>query len=287
MANTVSAEWLHERLNHTEIVIADCRFLLGKPAAGKEAYEAGHLPGAVYFDLEQDLSDVIGSHGGRHPLPDTNQLSAKLGDAGIDESKIVVVYDDQGGAMASRLWWILKYYGHPQVYLLNGGLSRWKSQGYELTKEVSSVKGSTFVPQLQEGLLLDAQEVKQRLGRLDTQLIDSREEKRYLGLEEPIDRIAGHIPGAVNHFWKNAYTAEGELKDSEELKAIFHELDASKEIIVYCGSGVTACPNVLALTEAGFTNVKLYGGSWSDWVSYPDNPIETGIGKAERRGKEH
>lgn len=119
-------------------------------------------------------------------MPDTNQLSAKLGDAGIDESKIVVVYDDQGGAMASRLWWILKYYGHPQVYLLNGGLSRWKSQGYELTKEVSSVKGSTFVPQLQEGLLLDAQEVKQRLGRLDTQLIDSREEKDIWVWKSPL-----------------------------------------------------------------------------------------------------
>lgn len=276
MLNTVSAEWLRERLNHKEIVIADCRFVLGHPVAGKEAYDIGHLPGAVYFDLERDLSDTIGIHGGRHPLPNAIQLAEKLGDAGIDRTKIVVAYDDQGGAMASRLWWILKYYGHARVYVLDGGFTRWNNLGYEVTPEIPPSNGNTFLPQLQEGWLLNAEEVRQRLRQKDTILVDSREEKRYLGLEEPIDKVGGHIPGAENYFWRNGFTAEGALKEPEQLKEIFKGLDASKEIVVYCGSGVTACPNILALTEAGFHNVKLYGGSWSDWITYPGNPIATG-----------
>lgn len=276
MSNTVSAEWLRERLNHQEIVIADCRFVLGQPLAGKEAYDTGHLPGAVYFDLERDLSDPIEEHGGRHPLPDVHQLAAKLGNAGIDKNQIVVAYDDQGGAMASRLWWILKYYGHDGVYVLDGGFARWKSLGYEVTAETPVSIGRTFHPHLHEGWLLNAEEVRQRLGQADTILVDSREEKRYLGLEEPIDRVGGHIPGAVNYVWKGGFTADGHLKTPEQLKEIFKGLDTSKEIVVYCGSGVTACPNILTLTEAGFPNVKLYGGSWSDWISNPSNPIATG-----------
>ncbi|MCR8635882.1 sulfurtransferase [Paenibacillus radicis (ex Xue et al. 2023)] len=276
MSNTVSARWLSENLNNKELVVADCRFILGNPFAGKEAYESGHLPGAVYFDLEHDLSGTIEAHGGRHPLPKVNDLAIKLGNAGIDETKIVVAYDDQGGAMASRLWWILKYYGHDRVYVLDGGFTHWKSLGYEVTTELPAYSSSEFIPRLQEGWLLNAEQIRQRLEQADTILIDSREEKRYLGLEEPIDKMAGHIPGAVNYFWKNAFTAEGSLKETGELKELFNEVDGSKEIIVYCGSGVTACPNILALTEAGFTNVKLYGGSWSDWITYSDNPIATG-----------
>ncbi|RAV09742.1 sulfurtransferase [Paenibacillus contaminans] len=276
MSNTVSAEWLRERLNNNEIVVADCRFVLGKPDAGKEAYDAGHLPGAVYFDLERDLSDPVDVHGGRHPLPEAGKLAAKLGKAGIDETKTVVVYDDQGGAMASRLWWILKYYGHSRVHVLDGGYSRWNSLGFETATDIPHPKGNEFRPQLQEGWLLDADQVRQRLGRPDTVIVDSREPKRYLGLEEPIDKIGGHIPGAANYFWKEGFTAEAALKEQAELKQLFKELDASKEIVVYCGSGVTACPNILALTEAGFPNVKLYGGSWSDWISYPENPIAPG-----------
>ncbi|XID90918.1 sulfurtransferase [Paenibacillaceae bacterium WGS1546] len=276
MANTVNAQWLHERLNNRDLVIADCRFALGQPLAGKEAFDAGHLPGAVYFDLEADLSGPIGAHGGRHPLPNAEELAAKLRAAGIDGTQTVVAYDDQGGAMASRFWWLLKYYGHDRVYVLDGGFSRWVGLGYGTTTDIVPSAGRAFEPRLREGWLLHAEDVRQSLGRTDIQLVDSRDEKRYLGTEEPIDRIGGHIPGASHYFWKAAFTDEGLLKQPEELKEIFGGLDAGKEIIVYCGSGVTACPNILALTEAGFTNVKLYGGSWSDWISYPDHPIATG-----------
>lgn len=276
MTNTVSAEWLRERLDDETVAIADCRFALNDAAIGREAYGRGHLPRAVYWDLERDLSGPVGTHGGRHPLPSPEQLSAKLGEAGIDGSRTVVAYDDQGGAFASRLWWLLKFYGHANVYVLDGGYGRWNRLGYPITTELPAVLATSFVPQLRENWLLDAKDVRQRLGSPDTIVVDSREEKRYLGLEEPIDKVAGHIPGAVNLFWKNAFTAEGTLKPADELQSIFAGLDPSREIVVYCGSGVTACPNVLALTEAGFRNIKLYGGSWSDWITYPDNPIATG-----------
>jgi thiosulfate/3-mercaptopyruvate sulfurtransferase len=276
MANTVDVTWLHEHLGDEEIVIADCRFILGQPDAGAEAYAAGHLPGAVYFDLERDLSGKVGAHGGRHPLPEPEQLARKLSEAGVDDTRLVVAYDDQGGAMAARLWWILKYYGHERVRLLDGGLQQWVNAGYPLTRDVPAPKKSVFYPRIQSHWLVDAGGVKQRLGRADTVLIDSREEKRFWGLEEPIDRVGGHIPGARNYFWKRVFTPEGLLKEKSALQELFGGLDARQEIIVYCGSGVTACPNVLALTEAGFTNVKLYGGSWSDWISYPDHPIATG-----------
>ncbi|MEF3304439.1 sulfurtransferase [Paenibacillus sp. GYB003] len=275
MSNTVSAEWLRERLRDPDLAIADCRFVLGDPAAGKLSYENGHLPGAVYFDLERDLSGPIGIHGGRHPLPEAERLAAKLGAAGIGGASTVVAYDDQGGAMASRLWWILNYYGHTQVYVLDGGYGGWIRRGYPLETEVRSRPAETFVPRLRHNWLVDAAQVRRRLGDEAAILVDSRDARRYLGIEEPIDKAAGHIPGAVHYDWKSVFTAEGALREPAELQEHFRALDPAKEIVVYCGSGVTACANVLALTEAGYANVKLYGGSWSDWITYPDHPIET------------
>lgn len=275
MSSTVSAEWLREHLRDPDVIAADCRFLLSNPLAGKQAYEAGHLPGAVYFDLERDLSAEVGLHGGRHPLPDPELLAAKLGTAGIDENAIVVAYDDQGGAMASRLWWLLTYYGHPRVYVLEGGYSGWSRSGFEISTDVPSREGKTFVPKLRRDLLAETGDVERSLGDRRTILVDSREIRRYKGLEEPIDKTAGHIPGAVHYFWQDVFTSEGRLKTPELLKEHFRELEKSEQIIVYCGSGVTACPNVLALAEAGFANVRLYSGSWSDWISYPEHPVAT------------
>jgi thiosulfate/3-mercaptopyruvate sulfurtransferase len=258
------------------MVIADCRFLLGDPAKGRKAYEEGHLPGAIYVDLEQDLSAPVGKHGGRHPIPDEHTLAERLGSLGMDRSTVVVAYDDQGGMMASRLWWILHYLGHDQAYVLNGGLSAWVQAGYPLVHEVPQRKARTFVPETRSGILVDANHVKARLGNSRTLLIDSREPKRYLGQEEPIDAIAGHIPGAVNAFWRNVLTDDGVWRNAEELKQLFSFAEPYEEVIVYCGSGVSACPNFLSLKEAGYEEVKLYAGSLSDWISYPDHPIATG-----------
>jgi thiosulfate/3-mercaptopyruvate sulfurtransferase len=278
----VSPKWLLARLYEPDIVIVDCRFSLGKVTEGQEAYDAERIPGAVYFDLERDLSAAKGEHGGRHPLPELEELAGKLGRAGIDASIRVVAYDDQGGAMASRFWWLLRYMGHEKVYVLDGGYSQWKAAGFPVTSETPPVRvPKRFEVQLQSQMAVGVEAVRDVVagaaGSSDVAvLIDSRERPRYLGETEPIDPVAGHIPGAINRFWKDALTEQGQWKDATGQRARFEGLHPDQEVIVYCGSGVTACPNVLALAEAGFRNVKLYVGSWSDWVSYPDNPVATG-----------
>jgi thiosulfate/3-mercaptopyruvate sulfurtransferase len=276
MGYIVEPVWLLQHLNNSNVVIADCRFTLGQPDLGRLQYEQEHLPGAVYFDLERQLSSVVGEHGGRHPLPDLSAFASVLGAAGIGNQTTVVAYDDQGGAMAARLWWLLRYAGHDQVFVLNGGFSAWKAAGHPVTAEAAELQQTVFVPHSREHMLLQMEDVEARLGNADVTLIDSREEPRYLGITEPIDAKAGHIPGAVNRFWKGALDEQGRWRDAAGQAARFESIPQNQEVVVYCGSGVTACPNVLALEEAGFRNVKLYAGSWSDWISYSDNPIATG-----------
>jgi thiosulfate/3-mercaptopyruvate sulfurtransferase len=272
-SNLVTIEWLSEHLDDPNVRIVDCRFVLGQPDAGAALYLADHLPGAVYFDLEQDLSAPKAEHGGRHPLPDISELANKLGKRGIGNEHHVIAYDDQGGAMAGRFWWLLRYMGHENVSVLNGSFSRWKAEGHRTTADIAPVLETTFTPHIQSDMLVHMNEVRTKLGDPNTILIDSREERRYLGLEEPIDPVAGHIPGAVNHFWKDSLREDGTFKSPEEQQERFREIKPGQEVIVYCGSGVTATPNILALQEAGVPNVKLYVGSWSDWCSYKENPI--------------
>jgi thiosulfate/3-mercaptopyruvate sulfurtransferase len=267
-----------ERINSGKnFVLADCRFQLGQQGSGREAYGKGHLPGAVYLDLEEDLSGPVGAHGGRHPMPDLGVLSLKLGQKGIDRETEVIVYDDQGGAMASRLWWMLRFMGHEQVYLMDGGYSRWVKKGYPVTDKLpEAIPQKTFGGRVKNRMLVVMEDVQEKLSWPGTVLIDSREVKRYLGEEEPIDKKAGHIPGAVNRFWKDNLDADGLWKDKEALKERFASISPDQEIIVYCGSGVTACPNLLALAEAGRPDAKLYLGSWSDWISYEGNVVVVG-----------
>lgn len=276
MKHIVSPEWLFEHGSQDHVVIADCRFVLGQPEAGRQSYEIDHICGAYYFDLERDLSGPKDEHGGRHPLPDLQELAAKLGRAGIRGETVVVAYDDQGGAMASRLWWLLTFMGHDKVYILDKGYSAWKEAGYPVSDEKPVEQEAVFTPKVRSDMLVNMEQVKERIGRQGTVLLDSREEKRYLGIEETIDPVAGHIPGAKSYFWKEGLQETGGWKAAAEQKSRFADLRETDELIVYCGSGVTACPNVLALSEAGFRNVKLYAGSWSDWVSYKDNPVATG-----------
>jgi thiosulfate/3-mercaptopyruvate sulfurtransferase len=274
--NIVSQTWLLGQLGDANIVIADCRFALGQPDSGRGNYEKDHIAGAVYVDLEKDLSGAKMAHGGRHPLPDLGAFSILVGNLGIDATKTVVAYDDQGGAMASRLWWMLKFLGHSEVYVLDQGYTAWKTAGYPVTDEVPAAFPRIFSPKVNRSMLASMDEVKDKLSQPGTVLVDSREERRYLGLEEPIDAVAGHIPGARNYFWKGVLNEKGAWLSAAEQEQHFAGLRDAEEIIVYCGSGVTACPNVLALTEAGFANVKLYSGSWSDWISWSENPIIVG-----------
>jgi thiosulfate/3-mercaptopyruvate sulfurtransferase len=276
MSHIVSQEWLSEHLNESDIVIVDCRFMLGNPVSGLNLYTEDHIPGAFYMDLEKDLSGPIMQHGGRHPLPDLGAFSLLVGRLGIDATVKVIAYDDQGGAMASRLWWMLQLLGHMETYVLDKGYSAWKAAELPVTQEVPTAVPRVFSPKVHRHMLASFDEVRDKFEQPGTVLVDSREAKRYQGLEESIDRVAGHIPGAKNYFWKEVLGETGAWKNPEALEKHFQELHAADEIIVYCGSGVTACPNVLAMMEAGFTNVKLYSGSWSDWISYEENPIATG-----------
>ncbi|WP_379136517.1 sulfurtransferase [Paenibacillus sp. sgz500958] len=293
MNATVSKRWLLARLYEPDQTIVDCRFTLGKPENGRENYEQEHIPGAVYLDLEQDLSSPVGEHGGRHPIPDPENLAARLAKLGIGNDSRIVAYDDESGMNAARLWWLLRYLGHEQVYILEGGFSTWKADKFPVTNHQPVRVPGTFVPNIQPQMLADVEEVR----RISEQtkdaavhasssaadsspalpvLIDSRANDRYQGMNETLDKKAGHIPGAVNFFWKDTQNADGSFKSAEQLQEHFAGLDKDTEIIVYCGSGVTACPNVLALETAGYTNVKLYAGSWSDWISYEENPVATG-----------
>ncbi|WP_054940389.1 sulfurtransferase [Paenibacillus ihuae] len=284
MEATVSKRWLLARLYEPEQTIVDCRFTLGKPDAGRESYEQEHIPGAVYLDLELDLSSPVGEHGGRHPLPDPQVLAARLSKLGIGNDSRIVAYDDESGMNAARLWWLLRYLGHEQVFILEGGFSAWKAEKFPVTDHQPVRVPSTFTPNIKPQMLADVEEVRRVSEKrvhagadaANTILIDSRANDRYHGQNETLDKKAGHIPGAVNFFWKDTQNADGRFKSADELAVHFAGLDKEREIIVYCGSGVTACPNVLALEKAGYKKVRLYAGSWSDWISYEENLVATG-----------
>jgi thiosulfate/3-mercaptopyruvate sulfurtransferase len=269
----VTTEWLYEHLNDEDLVIFDCRFDLSNPEAGSKLFERSHLPNARYLHLERDLSGSKEKHGGRHPLPHFTVFSKKLGNEGVNETKTVVAYDDQDGAIAARLWWLLRFIGHEKVFVLNGGFTKWCNDGYPVSKNVHKPEPSVFRPRIQEEMLASMGEVKQRLNDKNTILIDSRDPDRYIGKIESIDPVGGHIPHAVNLFWKEDVDDEKRIwKNKAELKNQLSLLDQNKELIVYCGSGVTACANIIALHSIG-REAKLYAGSWSDWISYEENPV--------------
>lgn len=277
MEYVVNQEWLLEQLANKDVKIVDCRFSLSKPDEGERLYKESHIPGANFFDLEKQLSAPVSKHGGRHPLPDIEKFRREIEKAGIENTKTVVAYDGGEGAFASRFWWLLTYIGHDKVYVLNGGFKSWVEAGYPTTKEVPKPEPANFKVSIRKEMLATYEEIKEIVANKKKSpiLIDSREKARYLGKEEPIDKIPGHIPGAIHKFWAEGLE-NGFFKGSEEQKKRFSELDQKEPIIVYCGSGVTATPNYIALKMAGYQNVKLYAGSYSDWVSYSDNPVEKG-----------
>ncbi|SFB05432.1 thiosulfate/3-mercaptopyruvate sulfurtransferase [Lentibacillus halodurans] len=276
MSVIVDPDWLMNRLENTpeNTVVVDTRFKLTDPDAGRKAYVKGHIPQAVYLDLNKDLSGKQTKHGGTHPLPDMDMFAAKVGNIGIDHDTTVVIYDQQNDMFASRLWWLLNYMGHEDVYVLDGGFDGWVEQGYDVTIEIPSLEPKDFDPEIRDNEEVDIDEVKDKLQHQSATLIDSRSQDRYLGKTEPLYKKAGHIPGAKNFFWKHVLDENGKWKKQTDLEEHFSALSKNDEIIVSCGSGVSACPNILALKSAGYENVKLYPGSFSDWISYDDNKIE-------------
>jgi len=272
----VSAEWLMNQGDNSQIVVIDCRFRLDQPLWGREQYQFSHILGAYYFDLDRDLSSPRQRHGGRHPLPDLGLLSNKLSLAGVilGES-LVVVYDDARFAYASRLWWLLRYLGHEQVALLDGGWSNWQESRYPGSDKVPKDRLGNFRGQPQENKIVDLGQVLASSHNLsnknETVLIDARDRDRYIGKWEPIDPIAGHIPGAINIPWQSITNEKGFSRSVEEQKKMWKDVVNTPNLIVYCGSGVTACVNLWSLARVERTNAKLYVGGWSDWCSYKAN----------------
>jgi thiosulfate/3-mercaptopyruvate sulfurtransferase len=274
----ISAEWLLENADHN-IRILDVRFLLGQPDAGLDAYSSGHIPGAIFLDLERDLSSAKrpDGHGGRHPLPDPVVLAARLSALGIDSSHSLIAYDDPStgqGFYAAHARWLLRYLGHDRVQVLDGGLPSWLAAGGTLETAVTEHRPARFLPQVRSEMLVDAEQVAARGSK--ALLIDSRAAARYRGEVEPIDAKAGHIPGAINLDWSVGLETDGRFKAPNDQADRFQSLEAADEILVYCGSGVSACGNLLALELAGVSGAKLYAGSWSDWISQSDAPIAVG-----------
>jgi thiosulfate/3-mercaptopyruvate sulfurtransferase len=265
----VSAPWLASQLKNPQVVIVDCRFQLANPDWGRQQYLASHIPGAYYLDLNEDLSAPVGKHGGRHPLPNPDLLAEKLGNMGIDSGEtLVVAYDDSRFAFAARLWWLLRYLGHAHVALLDGGWQAWITGNYPLTDVLSTPQGGKFFPQLHPDLRVDIETVKTRKDLPSVVLVDSRDGERYRGEREPIDPIAGHIPGAINSPWQQVSNEQGYFHPKEFQQRLWADWEQAEEILVYCGSGVTACVNLFSLALVGIDKAKLYAGGWSDWCSY-------------------
>ncbi|MDB5045081.1 MAG: 3-mercaptopyruvate sulfurtransferase, partial [Deinococcus sp.] len=262
------------------LLILDSRIQLMHPQAGEEAYRAGHVPGAVNAQLERDLSGPKqpDGAGGRHPLPDAQALAAWLGSVGIGNGSTVLAYDDPSGGhgfYAARAWWLLRWLGHAEVYVLDGGWPAYLAAGGEVTTDEAPVTPTTFTPQVRPELVATAQDVQSRDAA--TLLIDSRAPARYRGETEPIDKKAGHIPGAVNRDWTGALTPAGTFRSGPEQAERLNAADAPT--ITYCGSGVSATPNLLARELAGIplgAGNRLYAGSWSDWISDDGREIAEG-----------
>lgn len=259
----ISAKELQAQLGKSTLVI-DCRFNLMDKALGATQYKQAHIPGAYYFDLEKDLSSPVKAHGGRHPLPDFEQLEQTLRRAGATQHTTIVVYDDSRMAYAARAWWLFKFMGANDVRILDGGYKAWIAANYALDRREPNVKAGNFKANTQAGWIINRDDI---LYADDLQMIDSREARRYQGLEEPIDPIAGHIEGAVNFFWQDVTDEQGFIKDIDWQKNHWQSLPQTENIAAYCGSGVTACVNIFSLHLCGI-NAKLYPGSWSDWCSY-------------------
>jgi thiosulfate/3-mercaptopyruvate sulfurtransferase len=274
----VDASTLHEHSGDPAWVVVDCRFNLLQPDAGKQAYQAGHLPGARYAHLDHDLASPITAVSGRHPLPDPEEFARCLGAWGIDENTQVIAYDDVGGAIAARLWWMMRWMGHNAAAVLDGGLAAWQEAGYALEQTEPSVDPKQFPATPDREHYLGTDQVQQANAVRELLLIDARTAERYRGEAEPIDPVAGRIPNAINMPLANNLDGSGCFLEPRALHARFAQLLRAydmEHIVHYCGSGVNACHNILAMEIAGLGGSKLYPGSWSEWIRDPQREIAT------------
>jgi len=275
----IGAEDLAAQLGDARLRLFDCRFDLARPAYGRAAYLDEHLPGAIYADLNGDLSAPATATSGRHPLPEPEVFAARLRAWGVDADSRVVAYDDGNGAYASRLWWMLRWLGHDDVAVLDGGMRRWLQLGLPLSDEEPAPAPGDFAARPRPGMAASAAEVLAAAASPAARVLDARAAERYRGEVEPLDRVAGHVPGARNHPFGTSLDPQGRFLPRQALRdALAASLDgaAPRSTIVYCGSGVTACHLLLALEHAGYAGARLYPGSWSEWSRDPSRPVATG-----------
>ena len=274
-STVVFCETLAAHLTDPAWRIFDCRHRLADTTYGEQAYTQGHIPGALFMHLDRDLSAPMNGHNGRHPMPDPEVLAKKLGEAGITEKTQVVVYDDDGSMYAVRLWWMLRWLGHDRVAVLDGGMGAWIGRGLPLTTDVPAFEAVSFDVHLRD-CRVPVDEVVTNLGKSDFCLIDARGPDRFRGENETMDPVGGHIPGARNRFFRDNLDASGMFRPAAELRQQFLGVLAGAEpdqVVMYCGSGVTACHNLLAMEIGGLHGARLYAGSWSEWCSDPDRPV--------------
>ena len=265
---------LSEHLHESGWLIVDCRYDLADKNAGHNAYLESHIPGAIYADLHDDLSGPPVTNKGRHPLPTPDSMKQLFSRYGIGSLTQVVAYDAASGSFAARLWWMLRYMGHEAVAVLDGGWPAWQQAEFPIRDGIETSNTGRF-----QGSPWEDRVVKVETVTSSRLLVDSRDPARYAGEMEPVDRMAGHIPGAINRFWKNNLDENGNFKDAGQLRKEFREMIGDvppEDTVFYCGSGVTACHNLLAVSHAGFALPRLYAGSWSEWSADPARPVATG-----------
>ena len=275
----ISTAALASHIDDPAFAIVDCRYKLDDANWGEREYGASHVPGAIYADLGGDMAGPRNGTNGRHPLPDPHTLAHTFGRLGIASGVQVVAYDQENGIYASRLWWMLRWLGHDAAAVLDGGFAKWTAEGRPTKTGAEHREPREFVAAPRADMSVDVGQVASRLGTSEWRLVDARAPERYRGDSEPIDKTPGHIPGAANHFFQWNLDDHGLFRTPEELrarvKASLGEVSADR-LVCYCGSGVTACHNLLALEHAGLKGARLYAGSWSEWSSDPSRPVEKG-----------
>lgn len=280
----IRVEELRRILARDDLRVVDCRFDLMDPGAGRRSYVDEHIPGAAFLDLDEDLSAPVGPDTGRHPMPLASALANALGGAGIDESMQVVLYDAGDGALAARAWWLLRWAGHERAAILDGGLARWNDLEMPLVAGEEVIVARDFVIRPRPELVVDTGEVVESVASCaGLALVDARDEARFRGESEPIDTVAGHIPGALNLPFSRTLRADGTWRSPKELRKLWSEVlgeDAGGELTVMCGSGVTACHLVLSAMLAGYREPRVYVGSWSEWIRDPARPVARGAAGA-------
>jgi thiosulfate/3-mercaptopyruvate sulfurtransferase len=276
--NTLAS--VEELAAHPEWRVFDCRHDLKNTEYGRQAYARGHIPGALFLHLDDDLSGAPNGSNGRHPLPDVADFAKRMSACGVNATTQVVAYDNEAGAFAARLWWMLRWLGHDKVALLDGGLAGWRRSKRALEERVPTIEPRDFVARPRQGLTVDVGQVLADFQSQRTLIVDARSPERFRGENETLDPVGGHIPGAANRFYYDNLDDDGcYFKPAEELRAEFTELLAGRptqQVVQACGSGVTACHNLLAMELAGLPGSRLYPGSWSEWCADPSRPVATG-----------